>query len=96
MYYLEPQTRLPEESVTGFADRVKKLIAKRARLVPVPWDGYLKYYRPRPSFLEHRQQVVANMLRFRFNLTDENETAGEGAAEAHEEGEERRDEKKED
>lgn len=51
-----------------FADRVKKLIARCAGLVPVPWDGYLKYYRPRASFMQYRQNAVSKLLRLRLDL----------------------------
>lgn len=65
VYYMKPQTQMPDESTTAFANRVKvtyasanasffffffgtdaqasqELICKKARLTPVPWDGYLK------------------------------------------------------
>jgi glycerol-3-phosphate O-acyltransferase 3/4 len=35
------------------------MIAKKAGLINVPWDGYLKYFRPSPRFTEHKQRVFA-------------------------------------
>lgn len=45
--YLDPQTKRQGETATAFATRVKAMIAKEANLNSVPWDGYLKYYKPR-------------------------------------------------
>lgn len=42
VYYMKPQTALPDESAAAFANRVKEMICKKAGLTPVPWDGYLK------------------------------------------------------
>ena len=44
VWFLEPQQRLEGESAIEFAGRVQRLIAERAKLEIVPWDGYLKYY----------------------------------------------------
>jgi len=44
IYFLEPQTKQPNEDTTEFASRVQRMIAERAQLQIVPWDGYLKYY----------------------------------------------------
>ena len=44
VYFLEPQTRGPEETPQNFAERVQRMIAERAKLQVAPWDGYLKYY----------------------------------------------------
>ena len=38
------QTQAEGESSQQFAERVQAMIAKRAGLKAVPWDGYLKYY----------------------------------------------------
>ena len=38
------QAQKEGESSQQFAERVQTLIAKRAGLKAVPWDGYLKYY----------------------------------------------------
>lgn len=44
VWFLEPQQRQEGESAIAFAGRVQRLIAERAKLEIVPWDGYLKYY----------------------------------------------------
>lgn len=44
VYFLEPQTKEEGESAQQFAERVQQMIAHRAKLKVVPWDGYLKYY----------------------------------------------------
>lgn len=44
VYFLEPQSQQAGESAEEFASRVREIIANQARLRPVPWDGYLKYY----------------------------------------------------
>jgi glycerol-3-phosphate O-acyltransferase 3/4 len=68
VWYLEPQTRKKDESATMFAERVKQLIAKRAGLTALPWDGYLKHYQPKKSFMEERQHIIAQSLCLRFGL----------------------------
>ena len=66
--YMDPQFRLRGESSTSFATRVKAMIAKEAGLQTVPWDGYLKYFQPKPEYKKNRQKIYAKMLRQRFNL----------------------------
>lgn len=44
VFFLEPQIRQTKESAQEFAERVQRLIAKKANLKIAPWDGYLKYY----------------------------------------------------
>lgn len=64
VYYLEPQTIEEGESAVQFANRVKEMIAAKAELQCVPWDGYLKHLRPSSKFVEHRQKLIAqSMLR---------------------------------
>jgi len=46
VWFMEPQRRQPGETVDAFAERVRNIIAERAGLKTVPWDGLLKYYRP--------------------------------------------------
>ena len=43
VYWLEPQTKLPNETPIDFANRVKKMIADKAGLINVDWNGYLKF-----------------------------------------------------
>jgi glycerol-3-phosphate O-acyltransferase 3/4 len=66
--YLDPQRKRRGETATAFASRVKHMIAKAAGLKAVPWDGYLKYYTPRPEYKDSRVRVYAKMLRQRFKL----------------------------
>ena len=44
VYFLPPQNIREGESAVEFAGRVQQMIADVAKLRPVPWDGYLKYY----------------------------------------------------
>ena len=67
VHYLDPHKRLEGESATQFAERVKLAICKASGLKPVPWDGYLKYYRPKPSALEDRRKIFARHLMRRFS-----------------------------
>jgi len=62
VWYLEPQTMLPDETPTQFANRVKGLIARKAGLINVYWDGYLKYFQPSSRFMEAKQRVFASSL----------------------------------
>ncbi|MCO5597837.1 hypothetical protein L7F22_051921 [Adiantum nelumboides] len=62
VWYMEPQTLQPSETPIEFAERVRDMIAKRAGIKKVAWDGYLKYYRPSPKLTEKRQQKFADSL----------------------------------
>jgi len=62
VWYMEPQTRQESESVDAFAERVRELIAERAGLKCVPWDGLLKYYRPSASMCAKQRQAFADRL----------------------------------
>lgn len=68
--YLDPQYRLPGESAINFAERVKCMIAKEAGMGSVPWNGMLKYYKPRPEYKSNRQKIYAKMLKKRFGMED--------------------------
>eukprot|EP01114_Cavostelium_apophysatum_P015852 TRINITY_DN4404_c0_g1_i1.p1 TRINITY_DN4404_c0_g1~~TRINITY_DN4404_c0_g1_i1.p1 ORF type:complete len:579 (+),score=100.79 TRINITY_DN4404_c0_g1_i1:116-1852(+) len=73
VWYLEPQTIQPGESASDFADRVKGMIAKKAGLINVQWDGYLKYFKPSARFVEERRKIFASSLISRLssaNLAD--------------------------
>lgn len=67
VWYLEPQTLQPSETPIDFAERVRDMIAKKAGIKKVPWDGYLKYYRPSPKITEKRQQKFAESILRRLN-----------------------------
>lgn len=62
VWYLEPQTLRPGETPIEFSERVRTLIAKRAGIKKVPWDGYLKYYRPSPKITDKKQQSFAEAV----------------------------------
>ncbi|URE06430.1 acyltransferase, partial [Musa troglodytarum] len=54
VWYLEPQYMRPGETAIEFAERVRDMISVRAGLKKVPWDGYLKYFRPSPKLIERK------------------------------------------
>ncbi|KAG0470919.1 hypothetical protein HPP92_017619 [Vanilla planifolia] len=62
VWYLEPQYLRPGETPIEFAERVREMISARAGLKKVPWDGYLKYYRPSPKLTERKQQIFAESV----------------------------------
>eukprot|EP00850_Spirogloea_muscicola_P001728 SM000006S19493 [mRNA] locus=s6:1072159:1075790:- [translate_table: standard] len=74
VWYLEPQTIRQGESPIEFAERVRDMIAKRAGIKKVPWDGYLKYYRPSPKLTEKKQAKYADSIAQR--LEEQNEGTG--------------------
>ena len=43
VWFLEPQKQMPGESAIQFTERVKLMICNKAKITPVPWDGYYKY-----------------------------------------------------
>jgi glycerol-3-phosphate O-acyltransferase 3/4 len=62
VWYMEPATRAPGESGEAFAERVRELIAERAGLKCVPWDGMLKYYRPSAGMCARQRQAFADRM----------------------------------
>ncbi|KAH7436031.1 hypothetical protein KP509_06G090200 [Ceratopteris richardii] len=70
VWYMEPQTLQPNETPIEFAERVRDMIAKRAGIKKVAWDGYLKYYRPSPKLTEKRQQKFAEWVLPRLRKED--------------------------
>ena len=54
---MEPQTIRENETSIEFAERVRAMIAKKAGLKMVAWDGMLKYYRPHPRERIARQKI---------------------------------------
>ena len=68
VWYMEPQSKEEGESAEDFAARVREMIAERAGLKCVPWDGMLKYYRPSASMCALQRQAFADrMLRHLSN-----------------------------
>ncbi len=43
------------------------MIANKAGLIDVPWDGYLKYFRPSERFVEERRKIFASSLISRYS-----------------------------
>ncbi|KAL2649867.1 hypothetical protein R1flu_017995 [Riccia fluitans] len=70
VWYLEPQTLRPGETSIEFAERVRDMIADRAGIKKVPWDGYLKYYRPSVKLTEKKQQKFAESVLGRLEDSD--------------------------
>lgn len=65
VYFLEPQTRRPNESAQDFATRVQRVIADAAGLRIAPWDGYLKYYNlaeKHPDLIEKQRARYSESL----------------------------------
>eukprot|EP00761_Pharyngomonas_kirbyi_P013032 gb/GECH01013059.1/.p1 GENE.gb/GECH01013059.1/~~gb/GECH01013059.1/.p1 ORF type:complete len:561 (+),score=129.31 gb/GECH01013059.1/:1-1683(+) len=63
VHFLEPTKKRKDESAIEFSNRIKNMIAERAGLVNVSWDGYLKYYQPSRRFKEERQHSFAELLK---------------------------------
>ncbi|CAD5171728.1 unnamed protein product, partial [Musa acuminata subsp. malaccensis] len=57
VWYLEPQYIRSGETPIEFAERVRDMISVRAGLKKVPWDGYLKYFRPSPKLIERKYAI---------------------------------------
>eukprot|EP00803_Ostreobium_quekettii_P001706 evm.model.scf_582.10 EVM.evm.TU.scf_582.10 scf_582:55705-60927(+) len=84
VYFLEPQTLRPGESWQSLASRVQGMIAKRAQLRVVSWDGYLKYYNlgeKHPQLIEKRRRVFANSIRRYLRSEEPSEESRTGEAE---------------
>ncbi|OSX75545.1 hypothetical protein BU14_0233s0023 [Porphyra umbilicalis] len=58
VYYLPPQKQRPGEGAAAFASRVKDLIAARAGLTSIGWDGFLKRHPIAPRFRQQRQRAT--------------------------------------
>ena len=63
VWFLEPMEKLPGESSIDFAARVQKVIAERASLRVVPWDGMYKYIAPKPETRERRRRAFAELMK---------------------------------
>jgi glycerol-3-phosphate O-acyltransferase 3/4 len=62
VWFMEPQTKQPNETAEQFSERVKSMITRKAGLANVPWDGYLKYLRPNIRFTKNKQHAFAHGL----------------------------------
>eukprot|EP01121_Diplochlamys_sp_Union-15-3_P004215 TRINITY_DN1422_c0_g2_i3.p1 TRINITY_DN1422_c0_g2~~TRINITY_DN1422_c0_g2_i3.p1 ORF type:complete len:287 (-),score=45.00 TRINITY_DN1422_c0_g2_i3:5-865(-) len=70
VYFLEPMTINIDETPAEFANRVKKVIAKKAGLKNVPWDGYLKHVTPGPRYKEQLQKRFLSSIVRRMSNVD--------------------------
>jgi glycerol-3-phosphate O-acyltransferase 3/4 len=52
--FLDPVSIREGESAVDFANRVQDLVAKCAGMTAVPYDGYLKYWKPSEKFIQVR------------------------------------------
>jgi len=66
VWYLPPQYLREGETSIAFAERVRDMIAARAGLKKVPWDGYLKHNRPSPKHTEEKQRIFADSVLMRL------------------------------
>jgi glycerol-3-phosphate O-acyltransferase 3/4 len=66
IYFLPGETRRPDETPTAFAERVKTIIGRRADLISVPFDGYLKHIQPSERYVQERRRETAQGLLWRF------------------------------
>jgi len=70
VYFLDPMTINERETPESFASRVKEVIAKKAGLKNVPWDGYLKHVTPGPRYKEYLQKQFLSSLIKRMSHAD--------------------------
>uniref|UniRef100_A0A8C5TDN0 Phospholipid/glycerol acyltransferase domain-containing protein n=1 Tax=Malurus cyaneus samueli TaxID=2593467 RepID=A0A8C5TDN0_9PASS len=71
VWYLPPMVKEEEEDAVHFADRVKAVIAARAGMSMLPWDGGLKRKKVKESFKEEQQKKYCQIV-------IENEFVGNG------------------
>eukprot|EP01155_Anaeramoeba_flamelloides_P050136 Anaeramoba_flamelloidesc41869_g1_i1.p1 GENE.c41869_g1_i1~~c41869_g1_i1.p1 ORF type:complete len:485 (-),score=83.49 c41869_g1_i1:14-1444(-) len=69
IYFLDPMTKQENETPIQFAERVKNVIAKKAKLKNVSWDGYLKYIKLSDKFKDGRSQVLGAYLKRKFQVS---------------------------
>jgi len=88
VWYLSPQRRRESEGETAieFSERVKRLIAERAGLKSVNWDGYLKHFRPSARYVKEQQSRVARAMMAKWEAI---EGVAVGKAEVVEESKEK-------
>jgi hypothetical protein len=83
VWFLEPQKQMPGESAIQFTERVKLMICNKAKITPVPWDGYYKYLRPSTRLTEERQRIFSQTI-LKRSMSMGNLAAMAEAAEADE------------
>jgi hypothetical protein len=57
VWFLDPQRIRAGESGAAFATRIQRMIADRASLRPVAWDGYMKCEQNEHMRLPYTQQI---------------------------------------
>lgn len=70
VWYLEPQRIQPGENGIAFSNRVKKLIADKAGLRNVSYDGYLKHFEVKQSLVQKQQKMYADVLSKRLTAQE--------------------------
>jgi len=70
IYFLEPCVKKEGEESTDFANRVKNIISKKAKLKNVPWDGYFRHIKPSERYMKLRQKIYSNSLVSKLSSTD--------------------------
>jgi hypothetical protein len=70
IWFMDPVERAPGETGADFARRVQRMIATRAGLKAVDWDGYIKYWRPSDKFLQARQATLAEEITAALGIRD--------------------------
>ena len=85
VWFLEPQKQLPDETAIQFTERVKLMICNKAKITPVPWDGYYKYLRPSTRLTEERQRLFSQSI-LKRSMSMGNLAALADAASEEEEG----------
>ena len=87
VWYLAPQRKLEHETPIEFSERVKRMIAERAGLKNVAWDGYLKHFRASARYMKEQQGRVAEAIKRRWAKLEERRRREGGAGQPHEEKE---------
>ncbi|KAM6301296.1 glycerol-3-phosphate acyltransferase 3-like [Aegotheles albertisi] len=62
VWYLPPMVKEEEEDAVHFANRVKAVIAARAGMSMLPWDGGLKRKKVKESFKEEQQKKYCQIV----------------------------------
>ena len=73
IWFLDPQTIKPNETDSEFASRVQRMIAARAGIKAVDWDGYMKYWKPSEKFLHDRKKLVGDSICATLGIRDDKE-----------------------
>lgn len=72
IWFLPPTRKRKGETPVQFAQRVKEMISRKAGLVSMPWDGYMKHVRPSERYVQARQKAAAKELLARYEAASAN------------------------